>query len=156
MLMVGLSAAAFQSILPRRDRPWRFRAMTGLQWPPPICRPGRAGKHRTAGLVDRLLRGWQAFITVAPTDSVRLTFPRDRRAPPDATSESPRAPPGASPVAGSAGEGGSSPPPADDLLTIRTRIGFTSVRMSLPEETMKSLGAVSVAVDVAPMTSILP
>src|ERR1700687_1833813 len=46
--------------------------------------------------------------------------------------------------------------PANDLLTIRTRIGFTSVRMSLPEAKLKSLGAVSVAVEVAPMTSILP
>jgi hypothetical protein len=46
--------------------------------------------------------------------------------------------------------------PANDWLTIRTRIGFTSVRMSLPEEKLKSLGAVAVAVEVAPMTSILP
>ena len=46
--------------------------------------------------------------------------------------------------------------PANDLLTIRTRIGFTSVRMSLPEAALKSLGAVSIAVEVAPMTSILP
>ena len=46
--------------------------------------------------------------------------------------------------------------PGDELLTIRTRIGFTSVRMSLPEEKLKALGAVAVAVEVAPMTSILP
>jgi hypothetical protein len=46
--------------------------------------------------------------------------------------------------------------PAGHLLTIRTRIGFTSVRMSLPESVLNSLGAVSAAVEVAPMTSILP
>jgi len=46
--------------------------------------------------------------------------------------------------------------PADDLVTIRTRIGFTSVRISLPEERVKALAAVSVAIDVAPMASILP
>ncbi len=46
--------------------------------------------------------------------------------------------------------------PANDLLAIHTRIGFTSVRMSLPESQMKALGAVSLAVDVAPMTAILP
>ena len=46
--------------------------------------------------------------------------------------------------------------PAGDLLTIRTRIGFTSVRISLPEERLRALGAQSVAVEVAPMTSILP
>jgi hypothetical protein len=46
--------------------------------------------------------------------------------------------------------------PADNLVTIRTRIGFTSVRISMPEERMKALGAISVAIDVAPMASILP
>jgi hypothetical protein len=46
--------------------------------------------------------------------------------------------------------------PADGILTIRTRVGFTSVRLSLPEERMKALGAVSAAVEVAPLTSILP
>ena len=44
----------------------------------------------------------------------------------------------------------------DGLLTIRTRVGFTSVRISLPEEAMKALGAVSLSVEVAPMASILP
>ena len=44
----------------------------------------------------------------------------------------------------------------DSLLTIRTRVGFTSVRLSLPEETMKALGAVSLSVEIAPMASILP
>ncbi len=46
--------------------------------------------------------------------------------------------------------------PADGLVTIRTRVGFTSVRISLPEETVKALGAVSAAVEVAPLASILP
>src|ERR1700687_1924853 len=39
--------------------------------------------------------------------------------------------------------------PPNDLLPLRPRIGFTSVRMSLPEAKLKSLGAVSVAVEVA-------
>lgn len=46
--------------------------------------------------------------------------------------------------------------PADGLITIRTRVGFTSVRISLPEEKIKALGAVAASVEVAPLTSILP
>ena len=46
--------------------------------------------------------------------------------------------------------------PAGDLVTIRTRIGFTSVRISLAQEKLKVPGAVSVALEVAPMTSLLP
>ncbi|MEA2782672.1 MAG: hypothetical protein QOK29_4216 [Rhodospirillaceae bacterium] len=46
--------------------------------------------------------------------------------------------------------------PADDLLSVHTRIGFTSVKISLPEAKLKALGAISVAVEVAPGTSILP
>ncbi|HEY2110173.1 MAG TPA: hypothetical protein VGH25_00450, partial [Dongiaceae bacterium] len=35
-------------------------------------------------------------------------------------------------------------------------IGFTSIRISLPEAKLRALGAVSVAVEVAPMTSVIP
>jgi hypothetical protein len=46
--------------------------------------------------------------------------------------------------------------PGDGLVTIHALIGFTSVRIDLPEARLKALGAVSVAVEVAPRSSILP
>ena len=46
--------------------------------------------------------------------------------------------------------------PGNGLLSLRTMIGFTSIRISLPEAKLKALGAVSVAVEVAPMTSAMP
>jgi hypothetical protein len=46
--------------------------------------------------------------------------------------------------------------PGDAEASLRTMIGFTSVRISIPEAKLKALGAVSVAVEVGPMTSILP
>jgi hypothetical protein len=51
--------------------------------------------------------------------------------------------------------------PANDLLTIRLRSGFSSVRISLPKARLKALGigmlgANSLAVEVEPETTILP
>jgi hypothetical protein len=46
--------------------------------------------------------------------------------------------------------------PGNGLVSLRSMIGFTSIRISLPEAKLKALGAVSVAVEVAPMTSIAP
>ena len=46
--------------------------------------------------------------------------------------------------------------PGDGLLSLHNMIGFTSIRISLPEAKLKALGAVSVAVEVAPMTSVIP
>jgi hypothetical protein len=44
----------------------------------------------------------------------------------------------------------------EDVVAIRIDTGFTSVGISLPEARLKALGAVSAAVEVAPLTSILP
>ena len=46
--------------------------------------------------------------------------------------------------------------PAEGLVTIRSEIDFSSVTMSIPEARLKALGAVSAAIEVAPLTSILP
>jgi hypothetical protein len=46
--------------------------------------------------------------------------------------------------------------PGNGLLSLKTMIGFTSIRISLPEAKLQALGAVSVAVEVAPMTSAMP
>ena len=45
---------------------------------------------------------------------------------------------------------------AGDLLTIRTRSGFTALRVSLPEARLKALGATAAAVEVGPKTTVLP
>jgi hypothetical protein len=46
--------------------------------------------------------------------------------------------------------------PGEDLVAVRSRIGFSSVTLSLPETRLKALGAVSAAIEVAPLTSVLP
>jgi hypothetical protein len=46
--------------------------------------------------------------------------------------------------------------PGERLVSLHTMIGFTSVRISLPEVSLKKLGAVSVAVDVGPLTAVIP
>jgi hypothetical protein len=43
-----------------------------------------------------------------------------------------------------------------ELLTIRTRSGFTSLNVSLPEARLVALGATSAAVEVGPGTTVLP
>ncbi len=81
---------------------------------------------------------------------------QEQRPAPSANSEYLLAPGGALTLIATLADGRTLRLPANDLVTIRTRIGFTSVRMSLPEAKLKSLGAVSFAVEVAPMTSLLP
>jgi hypothetical protein len=44
----------------------------------------------------------------------------------------------------------------ESLVTINVDTGFTSVGISGPEARLKALGAVSAAIEVAPLTSILP
>jgi len=46
--------------------------------------------------------------------------------------------------------------PGEDLIAVRSRIGFSSVTLSLPEARLKALGAVSAAIEISPMTSVLP
>ena len=44
----------------------------------------------------------------------------------------------------------------EELLTIRTRSGFTTLNVSLPEARLAALGATSAAVEVEPGTTVLP
>lgn len=46
--------------------------------------------------------------------------------------------------------------PGEDLVAINSRFGFSSVTLSLPEARLRALGAVSAAVEIAPLTSVLP
>jgi hypothetical protein len=46
--------------------------------------------------------------------------------------------------------------PAEKLLDIRTRTGFTAVRVGLPQAKLDQLGARAAAVEVGPETTILP
>lgn len=46
--------------------------------------------------------------------------------------------------------------PGNEILALRNMIGFTSMRISLPEARLKAMGAVSAAVEVGPMTSVIP
>ena len=59
-------------------------------------------------------------------------------------------------IIASLGDGRSLRLPAEDLLTIRTRSGFTSLWLSLPEARLKALGATAAAVEVGPQTTVLP
>lgn len=43
-----------------------------------------------------------------------------------------------------------------DLLTIRTRSGFTTLKVSLPQSRLAALGVTSAAVEVGPGTTVLP
>jgi len=46
--------------------------------------------------------------------------------------------------------------PGQGLVTIRVDAGFTSVTISLPQVRLRDLGAVSSAIEISPLTSILP
>jgi hypothetical protein len=46
--------------------------------------------------------------------------------------------------------------PAQDTLQLSTRIGFTSVRATLPKSLRESLGITAAAVEVGPLVSIVP
>lgn len=46
--------------------------------------------------------------------------------------------------------------PAGDYVKFESLIGFTSVRASLPKATLDEIGAVALALEIAPLTSLLP
>ena len=46
--------------------------------------------------------------------------------------------------------------PAETMASLRSEIGFSSVTISIPEATLKALGAVDASIEVAPMTTALP
>jgi hypothetical protein len=59
-------------------------------------------------------------------------------------------------ILASLGDGRTLRLPAEGLLSIRTRSGFTALRVSLPEARLKALGATAAAVEVGPKTTVLP
>ncbi len=46
--------------------------------------------------------------------------------------------------------------PGEGVVSLHTLIGFTSVRVSLSEDKLRSMGAVTASVEVGPMTTIMP
>src|SRR5262249_23616756 len=46
--------------------------------------------------------------------------------------------------------------PANDLIQIQSRVGFTSVEIDLPEAKLAELGATGVALEVGPAVSLVP
>ena len=46
--------------------------------------------------------------------------------------------------------------PGEQLVSLHTMIGFTSVKISLPEASLKKMDAISVAVDIGPLTAVVP
>ena len=81
---------------------------------------------------------------------------QEARPAPSADSEYALAPGGSLTLIATMADGSQARLPGNGLLSLRTMIGFTSIRISLPEAKLKALGAVSVAVEVAPMTSAMP
>jgi len=81
---------------------------------------------------------------------------QEARPAPSADSEYALAPGGSLTLIATMADGRQTRLPGNGLLSLRTMIGFTSIRISLPEAKLKALGAVSVAVEVAPMTSAMP
>jgi hypothetical protein len=81
---------------------------------------------------------------------------QEARPAPSAESEYALAPGGSLTLIATRADGSQARLPGNGLLSLRTMIGFTSIRISLPEAKLKALGAVSVAVEVAPMTSAMP
>ena len=75
---------------------------------------------------------------------------------PSADSEYTLAPGGSLTLIATLADGRQTRLPGNGLLSLHNMIGFTSIRISLPEAKLKALGAVSVAVEVAPMTSVIP
>jgi len=45
---------------------------------------------------------------------------------------------------------------ADSLVTIRSRSGFSSVTISVPDSQLRTMGVVKAAIEIAPLTSVLP
>jgi len=81
---------------------------------------------------------------------------QEARPAPSANSEYALAPGGSLTLIATLPDGSRTRLPGNGLLSLRTLIGFTSIRISLPQAKLKELGAVAVAVEVAPLTSALP
>jgi hypothetical protein len=81
---------------------------------------------------------------------------QEARPAPSAESEYALVPGGSLTLIATRADGSQTRLPGNGLLSLRTMIGFTSIRISLPEAKLKALGAVSVAVEVAPLTSAMP
>jgi hypothetical protein len=81
---------------------------------------------------------------------------QESRYAPNKGSEYRLAPGGRLTIIASLGDGRSLRLPAEDLLTIRTRSGFTSLWLSIPESRLKALGVSTAAVEVGPKTTVLP
>jgi hypothetical protein len=45
---------------------------------------------------------------------------------------------------------------ADDFVTIRSRAGFSSVTVSVPESQLRTMGVAKAALEIAPLASVLP
>jgi hypothetical protein len=45
---------------------------------------------------------------------------------------------------------------ADSLVMIRSRAGFSSVTISVPDSQLQTMGVVTAAIEIAPLTSVLP
>jgi hypothetical protein len=81
---------------------------------------------------------------------------QEARYAPNKGSEYRLAPGGRLTIIASLGDGRTLRLPAQDLLTIRARSGFTSLWLSIPEARLKALGATAAAVEVGPKTTVLP
>jgi len=81
---------------------------------------------------------------------------QEARYAPNSGSEYRLVPGGRLTIIASLGDGRTLRLPAENLLTIRTRSGFTTLRVSLPEAKLKALGATAAAVEVGPKTTVLP
>jgi hypothetical protein len=75
---------------------------------------------------------------------------------PEADSEYSLAPGGGITLVGRRADGSTMRLAAGGLIGIRSRAGFSSVTISLPESELKTIGAVTAAIEIAPLTSLLP
>jgi len=81
---------------------------------------------------------------------------QNNRASPKADSEYRLAPGGGLTIVATREDGSVIRLPGEKLVTIRSRNGFSSVSVSLPESHLKVLGGISLAIEIAPLTSALP
>jgi hypothetical protein len=81
---------------------------------------------------------------------------QEARYPPNSGSEYQVAPGGRLTLIAKLADGRTLQLAGDELLTIRTRAGFTTLKVSLPESRLAALGATSAAVEVGAGTTVLP
>lgn len=81
---------------------------------------------------------------------------QEARPAPSANSEYGLAPGGELTLIATLADGRKTRLPGNKLLELHSLIGFTSITVSLPEAKLEQLGAVAIAVEVAPLTSVLP